>query len=49
MSFRTPAGWLGHRFRTRSPKAIRAAGPTTLTFDAKYQSAINQFFTDVAA
>ena len=29
-------------------KAIRAAGPTTLTFDAKYQSAINQFFTDVA-
>jgi hypothetical protein len=30
------------------PRAIRAAGPTTLTFDAKYQSAINQFFTDVA-
>jgi hypothetical protein len=29
-------------------KAIRAAGPTPLTFDAKYQSAINQFFTDVA-
>jgi hypothetical protein len=30
------------------PRAIRAAGPTTLTFDAKYQSAINQFFADVA-
>jgi hypothetical protein len=29
-------------------RAIRAAGPTTLAFDAKYQSAINQFFTDVA-
>jgi hypothetical protein len=29
-------------------KAIRAAGPTTLTFDASYQSVINQFFTDVA-
>ena len=29
-------------------RAIRAAGPATLTFDAKYQSAINQFFTDVA-
>jgi hypothetical protein len=28
--------------------AIRAAGPTTLTFDANYQSAINQFFTDLA-
>jgi hypothetical protein len=29
-------------------RGIRAAGPATLTFDAKYQSAINQFFTDVA-
>jgi hypothetical protein len=29
-------------------RAIRAAGPATLTFDAKYQSAINQFFIDVA-
>ena len=29
-------------------RAIRAAGPTTLTFDASYQSVINQFFTDVA-
>jgi hypothetical protein len=27
---------------------VRAAVPTTLTFDAKYMSAINQFFTDVA-
>jgi hypothetical protein len=39
---RTP---IPHRL---SNKAIRAAGPTTLTFDANYQSAINQFFTDVA-
>jgi hypothetical protein len=29
-------------------KAVRAAGPTTLTFDATYQSVINQFFTEVA-
>ena len=29
-------------------KAVRAAGPTSLTFDASYQNAINQFFTDVA-
>jgi len=29
-------------------KAIRAAGPTTLTFDAKYENVINQYFTDVA-
>ena len=29
-------------------KAIRAAGPITLTFDTSYQSVINQFFTDVA-
>jgi hypothetical protein len=28
--------------------AIRAAGPTTLTFDANYQRVINQYFTDVA-
>jgi hypothetical protein len=27
---------------------VRAAVPTTLTFDPKYMSAINQFFTDVA-
>jgi hypothetical protein len=31
-----------------SRAAIRTAGPTTLTFDAKYQSVINQYFTDVA-
>jgi hypothetical protein len=29
-------------------KAIRAAGPAELTFDAKYQSVINQFLIDVA-
>ncbi len=29
-------------------RAIRAAGPTTLTFDASYQTLINRFFTDVA-
>src|SRR4051794_15437266 len=29
-------------------KAIRAAGPTALTFDAVYQTVINQYFTDVA-
>jgi len=29
-------------------RAVRAAGPATLTFSAKYQTAINQFFTDVA-
>ena len=29
-------------------KAIKAAGPTTLTFDAKYQALINQYFADVA-
>jgi len=29
-------------------RAIRAAAPTTLTFDASYQSVIDQFFTDVA-
>jgi hypothetical protein len=29
-------------------KAIRAAGPTTLTFDAKYQTVINRYFADVA-
>jgi hypothetical protein len=29
-------------------KAIRAAGPATLTFDAKYQPVINQFLIDVA-
>jgi hypothetical protein len=28
--------------------AIRAAGPTTLTFDPSYQTVINQYFTDVA-
>ncbi|HEU5244459.1 MAG TPA: hypothetical protein VFU33_08670, partial [Gaiellaceae bacterium] len=28
-------------------QAIHAAGPTTLTFDAKYQSVINRYFTDV--
>jgi hypothetical protein len=33
---------------TLSTSAVRAAGPTTLTFDASYQSVINQFFTDVA-
>lgn len=32
-----------------SKAALRAAGPTTLTFDAKYQTVINQYFTDVAA
>jgi hypothetical protein len=31
-----------------SKAAIRAAGPTTLTFDASYQRVINQYFTDVA-
>jgi hypothetical protein len=31
-----------------SRAAIRTAGPATLTFDAKYQSVINQYFTDVA-
>src|SRR5262245_47061932 len=30
-------------------RAIRAAPPTTLTFDASYQNVINQYFTDVAA
>ncbi len=30
-------------------RAIRAAGPTTLTFDASYENVINQYFTDVAA
>ena len=29
-------------------KAIRVAGPTTLTFDASYESVINQYFADVA-
>ena len=29
-------------------KAVRAAGPTTLTFDPSYQTLINQYFTDVA-
>ena len=29
-------------------KAIRAAGPTTLTFDANYQTVINRYFADVA-
>src|SRR5436305_1453707 len=29
-------------------RAIRAAGPTTLTFDALYQTVINQYFADVA-
>jgi hypothetical protein len=29
-------------------RAIRTAGPTTLTFDASYQNVINQYFTDVA-
>src|SRR6476660_5013754 len=33
---------------TLSTSAVRAAGPTTLTFDASYQSVINQFFADVA-
>jgi hypothetical protein len=32
----------------RLSKAIRAAGPTTLTFDASYENVINQYFTDVA-
>jgi hypothetical protein len=31
-----------------SRAAIRTAGPTTLTFDAKYQNVLNQYFTDVA-
>jgi hypothetical protein len=30
------------------PRALRTAGPTTLTFDARYQSVINQYFADVA-
>jgi hypothetical protein len=30
-------------------RAVRAAGPTTLTFDASYESVINQYFADVAA
>ena len=29
-------------------KAIRAAGPTTLTFGAAYQNVIDQYFTDIA-
>jgi hypothetical protein len=29
-------------------KAVRAAGPMTLTFDASYENVINQYFTDVA-
>src|SRR3954447_24908373 len=29
-------------------RAIRAAGPTTLTFDASYQTVINGYFADVA-
>jgi hypothetical protein len=29
-------------------KAVRAAGPTTLTFDASYQTVIDRYFTDVA-
>jgi hypothetical protein len=29
-------------------RAVRPAGPTTLTFDASYQSLINRYFTDVA-
>src|SRR5262249_8552030 len=29
-------------------KAIGTAGPTALTFDANYQTLINQYFTDVA-
>src|SRR5256885_4045988 len=29
-------------------KAIRAEGPTTLTFDLSYETLINRFFTDVA-
>jgi hypothetical protein len=31
-----------------SSSAIRTAGPTTLTFDAKYQTVLNQYFADVA-
>jgi hypothetical protein len=31
-----------------SSKAIRAAGPTPLTFDPSYQTVINRYFTDVA-
>jgi len=31
-----------------SRAAIRTAGPTTLTFDAKYQNVLNQYFADVA-
>jgi hypothetical protein len=31
-----------------SKAAIRTAGPATLTFDAKYQNVINQYFADVA-
>jgi hypothetical protein len=29
-------------------KAVKAVGPTTLTFDPRYQTLINQYFTDVA-
>jgi hypothetical protein len=29
-------------------RAVRAAGPTTLTFDASYQTLINRYLTDVA-
>ena len=29
-------------------KAVKAAPPTTLTFDPSYQTVINQYFTDVA-
>jgi hypothetical protein len=29
-------------------KAIRAAGPATLTFSANYQTVINRYFTDIA-
>ena len=31
-----------------SKAAIRTAGPTTLTFDASYETVIDQYFTDVA-
>jgi hypothetical protein len=51
---RTPIlGVVPHSGEQASPlhllsRAIRAAGPTTLTFDASYESVINQYFTDVA-
>src|SRR5438477_8405235 len=31
------------------PNALGLAGPTTLTFDAHYETLINRYFTDVAA